>query len=286
MYYNRTECEKNISESPLFTLDRETAGFERESYNMIEYLFCYLMAVNRYRYEAYGSEIMETAMRCIRSYIPEKGPFLGYFNAAWKAEYHRIQGRRSVREQLRGVRVSREDLLLIYNYSRLRKSSGAEVDGPEFYAKIAEAMGIPVKKVPRIAEMAEFSVTGSSWPEEDVREPAGFSVEAYLESQEDVQELLAHIDAVFGGLQERQRPLVSELLTARVLPELEDFHLAEEFRFVCPEIAEAYARTGAVPPQQSIADKYGRNAASISRTMRQFLGKLRIQIEGGTEHGV
>ena len=56
MHYDKLMYEALIQESPLFSLDKETeySAYKRESYKMIEYLYCYLMAVNQKDYEPYG----------------------------------------------------------------------------------------------------------------------------------------------------------------------------------------------------------------------------------------
>ena len=52
MQYDKQKYENLISESPLFLLDREReyAAFKRESYRMIELLYCYLLSINQYEY--------------------------------------------------------------------------------------------------------------------------------------------------------------------------------------------------------------------------------------------
>ena len=82
MQYEKQKYEQLIMDSQLFTLDREQeyAAYKKESIKMTENLYCYLMAVNREKYEGYSCEIMEVAARCINNFDEGKGVFLHYFN--------------------------------------------------------------------------------------------------------------------------------------------------------------------------------------------------------------
>lgn len=44
MYYEKSECERLIEESPLFQLDKELepSAYRAASLKMVEYLYCYL----------------------------------------------------------------------------------------------------------------------------------------------------------------------------------------------------------------------------------------------------
>ena len=70
MQYDKRKYEMLISESPLFSLNREKehVAFKRESYRMVELLYCYLLSINQYEYEPYGCEITEVAIRCISNF--------------------------------------------------------------------------------------------------------------------------------------------------------------------------------------------------------------------------
>ena len=94
MYYDKSKYESLIMNSPLFGIDKEqeTTAYKRESYKMVEYLYCYLLAINERDYEPCGSEIMDVATRFINNFDSSKGVFLYYFNSAWKQEYSHIMG--------------------------------------------------------------------------------------------------------------------------------------------------------------------------------------------------
>lgn len=56
MYYDKSKYESLIMNSPLFGIDKEqeTTAYKRESYKMVEYLYCYLLAINERDYEPSG----------------------------------------------------------------------------------------------------------------------------------------------------------------------------------------------------------------------------------------
>lgn len=70
MHYDKGKYRSLITDSPLFDIDKEqeTVAYKRESYKMVEYLYCYLLAINEHAYEPYGSEIVKVATRCINNF--------------------------------------------------------------------------------------------------------------------------------------------------------------------------------------------------------------------------
>ena len=118
MRYDKEKYEKLINESCLFELDGETqyTAFKREAYKMVEYLYCYLLAVNEQKYEEYGCEITEVATRCLSNYSKDKGDFLHYFNASWKLEYQHIMGKQALTEKFHGIRITEEEKRAVRKY--------------------------------------------------------------------------------------------------------------------------------------------------------------------------
>ena len=88
MKYDKAYYEKLITQSPVFTLDKEieVSAYRREALKLVEYLYCYLLGINQSKYEPFGYEITVVAKRCIQNFSPAFGDFLHYFNAAWKKE--------------------------------------------------------------------------------------------------------------------------------------------------------------------------------------------------------
>ena len=273
MNYERGKWEKEIAESPLFTLDREKepAAYKRESYKMVEALYCYLLSVDRRRYEPWGCEITETAVRCIQQYDPAKGIFLHYFNAAWKKEYAHLMGRQASVEKFHGMKIQEEDRRNIRKYLKLMERMDPTLSQAAACKRIAEAMGLTEQEVREIAEMADTTVSGDTESGEGISD----SLEKRMLDMDAVRELLQSIERVFSGLQARQKPLMSELLTVRIWPALpEDCRDVKVFSFLSADVIEAYRRTGRLPTQRDIAAKYGRKEESVSRTINRFLERV------------
>lgn len=285
MYYDKEKYVSLIMNSPLFGIDkeRETTVYKRESYKMLGYLYCYLLAINERNYEPYGSEIMEVAMRCINSYDSSKGEFLYYFNSAWKQEYLHIIGRKINDERFRGIRITEEEKRNICKYLKLAEKMESSVSRAELFARVSKAMHIPIDKVELLAKMSSTVVTSDITVNEDGEEISiweqvseGTSIEQQFDMADSVDELLQTIEIAFDGLQDRQKAIVADMLTVRIWSIMEELlSSGKEYRFVSKDIVTGFERTGVMPTQRQIADKYNRDETSVSRSMKEFLKKLK-----------
>lgn len=286
MYYDKQKYEKLISESVLFSLEKETepSAYKRESYKMIEYLYCYLMAVNEKQYESHACEIIEVSTRCISNFESSKGVFLHYFNAAWKQEYSHLLGAQIVDDKLRGIKITEEEKRNIRKYIKLAESKGTGCTKEELYQRIAEAMQLPLEKVQLIAELNGLRVNGYTIKNDDCEEISvwdqlsdGTSIEDELLAAASIEDLLVKVDTVFTSLQDRQKPIVSDMITARIWSILSE-QQGKSYSFISSEVIEILKKTGQAPTQRAIADKYGRDEASISRTVKEFIKNLKSRL--------
>lgn len=289
MKYDKTLYEERIASSPLFSLDRETefTAYKRESQKMVENLYCYLMAVNEHDYEPYGCEIMEVATRCINNYDASKGVFLHYFNSAWRQEYSHILGKVVIEERFHGIKITEDERRGIQNYLKLADRLASSCSRSELYERIASAMGISDKKVQLLAELSEIRVVVPISSNDDGEEidlwsqiSDGVSIEEEMEMADSVSDLLDLIEQAFCGLQARQKPIVSDMITAKILPVLAKDPGVYRYTFISTDIMNVLDTKGSCPTQRDIAEKYGRNEASISRTLKDFIGKLQILLRG------
>lgn len=164
--------ESLIMNSPLFGIDKEqeTTAYKRESYKMVEYLYCYLLAINERDYEPYGSEIMDVATRCINNFDSSKGVFLYYFNSAWKQEYSHIMGEKISDKRFHGIRITEEEKRNIRKYLKLAEKMDSCVSRSELFERISEAMNISVDKVELLAQMSSMFVASDTTINEDGEE--------------------------------------------------------------------------------------------------------------------
>lgn len=283
MRYEKEKYERLISESFLFSLDREkeSIAFKRESYRMIELLYCYLLSINKKAYEPYGCEITEVAVRCIKNFDYTKGIFLHYFNAAWKKEYKRIFENKAREEKYRGIKITEEDQRAVRKYIRLADKLGSNLSKEELYQKLSKAMCLPVDKIRELAQLSELSVASDTYIGEDGNEqsiweiiPGTTDIGQIIEDAENFYELLRKIDKVFCTLQKRQKLIVSDLITIRICPLLEKIKEGE-YSFISSSITEKWRSQGRIPTQREIAQKYGRCETSVGRTIKEFCDKVK-----------
>lgn len=284
MKYDKMKYEELISSSVLFELDkdRQSAAYRKESLKMVEYLYCYLLAVNKEKNEPYGCEIVDVATRCINGF-DGSGDFLHYFNAAWKNEYSHICGEEIVSNKFQGMKIYEQEKRNIKKYMRLLSRNGQFTSEEEKYAKIAELMVISVDEVRKVAESAETQVISEFTYNADGDEVSTFdqkadefSIEAYFENLASLVEILDRIEEVFSGLQERQKPIISDMLTIKIGLDIYEIEkISNEYSYISKDVGTKIKKTGIVPSQRDIAEKYGKNEASISRTIKEFLLKVR-----------
>ena len=287
MEHDRSKYETLIQESVLFSLDRNTEeiAYKREAYKLIENIYCYLMAINRNDYEQFACEIMDVATRCIKNYDVSTGVFLHYFNAAWKKEYSHITSRQISEDKLRGLKITDSEKRNVIRYMKLLKQK--EYSNKEtLYEEISEAMSIPIDQVMEIAALSDLHVEAEMQKDKDGDFFSIFdrlSTESnYIEGARiDIEELLSSIDNVFMELQERQKPIISDVMTAKVIEFILEMHNIKQWSFINIEIMEAYSK-GRLLTQRDIAIKHGRNEASISRTTKDFIKKLKERMDEDT----
>jgi hypothetical protein len=288
MTYEKDKYEKLIYASPLFELDKQKQGsaYRKESLKMIEYLYCYLLALNAEKNEPYGCEIVDVATRCINGYDRSRD-FLHYFNAAWKKEYAHICGDQIIENKFQGMKLSEQEKREVKKYMRLISRCNPNITDDQKYEKIAELMELPTEKIKAIAQASETKVVGEFVSNSDGEEVGifdqvsdDFSIEGYFENLSSLVVILDSVEALYKKLQERQKPIVSDMITVKIgLDIFEIEKLSRDYSFVSKEICEEIKRTGVVPTQRNIAEKYRKNEASVSRTVKEFLKKVREEGE-------
>ena len=95
-----------------------------------------------------------------------------------------------------------------------------------------------------------------------------------------LKELIAQIDKVFQTVQERQKKLLSLLLTAEIVKALEyDVKEAERvldgYSFCNMEIIDWHNKYGDIPTAKQIGELCGVSEQSASRTYKNFKEKLK-----------
>lgn len=298
MHYDKDEYEKLINLSPLFSLDKEKehAAYKREALKMVEYLYCYLMAVNTNRYEPYAMEIVDTAKRCIENYDPAAGRFLNYFTSAWKQGYGHLVGKELVKETYKGIHFTEEDERNFRKYMRLAQNMGINTESHDFDERVAEAMDITVDEVNNLRRMVNCKPTSGRSVNEEGEEfslidqlDSGNYTDSRILQLETAKEFLDLIEITYDQLQDRQKPMLAMLITSKIaLLANEDVCLMEYIReknFFDEGIYEESIKRGEQIQAKEIAERAGVVEASISRTWKQFKEKTSIK-RGDSTNGI
>lgn len=286
MHSDKTKYEKLIAESPLFELDKKTqyTAYTAESRKMVKYLYLYLMAINAEKYREYGLEITEVSTRCIHGFDGEKGEFLHYFNATWKKEFSRTIMAKAEDEKYHGMHIPEDQRRSIRRVIRIAKSQGVEIDSPSYVEKLVVATGLSEEEIRGLIELYNVSVVRDSGSNEDGDEfnvidlfKSADSAEESMVQSEKCIELLKCIDKVYYSLQERQRPMFSDIFTIKLCESLVGMDISiDEICFINKNIIDEYKKKGVLLSQRDLAKKYNRDEASISRTIKEFIKRLDV----------
>ena len=284
----RIEYENLIRSSALFTLDRTTqaVAYKREALKMVEYLYQYLMSINAERYCEFGLEITQTANSCIKNYSPEIGDFLNYFNSAFAKEYRKSFAQNKMLEQHGGVHIPEQDQRIISKFIKLAETQGSYELSSEQIHQISAATGIQESKICEYIQAYQQSFSQSdSYLNDDGEEGSLFDMIASEDDStnelfevDQAIELLRHVDEVFEKRQQRQKPLLSKLITAKIVSDIaENESLLSEvtlLAFFYKSLFSEYRRSGTVPTAREIASQFGISEQSVSRTYKTFISLL------------
>lgn len=290
MNKSRIEYEKLIRTSILFSLDRETQtiAYKREALKMVKYLYLYLISINADKYSEYGLEITQTAERCIKNYTKESGDFLNYFNSAISKEYRKAFSNKRFSEQHGGVHIPEQERRIINKFIKLAETKGVYDLSDDVVNKISETTGIKWERIRECISLYQNSfVVEDTYTDDEGNESSIFDYIASDKLTEDsiieldaAKELLEKVDEVFKKRQDRQKPLLSKLITAKISQQLQSdeklLSIAKKKAFFDLDIFEMSIKRGTPPTAKEIGEKLGLSEQSISRTFKEFVKRLEI----------
>jgi hypothetical protein len=283
---NKEKYEQLILASPLFSLDKEKecVAYKREALKMVEYLYLYLLEINEEKYIEYGLEITETANKCIANFDVSNGNFLHYFNSAMAKEYRRASAKKQIEEARCGIHITDDDDRNIRKLLRFMESRGITNPNDVQISLMAESIGISEQSVREYILMNSNSYTLSDTTiNEDGEEISLFDTvastdENYVdiaEQSDNSVDLLRKIETAYLLCQERQKPIISAMMTIKVCKIVCEYKISlDGLSFINKEIITQFIRTGILPTQREVAQKFDKNEASISRTIATFTDKI------------
>lgn len=291
--FTREEYENLINNSPLFEIDKESspALYKSERYNVLTLLTDYyrLYIYPNKTLDSYSMTLMETAMECIKYYDKNKGEFLHLFNSSMKRDLHIAKAKEIIEEKRQGIRVSNEDDKLIRKIIALANSKGLDIYDLTVQQKISKALNLEFSRVQELLRINDDAVAVSS----TVTNDDGDEVELFdlQSSHEKTAEdkladesafitLVERIDDVFTTVQDRQKKLLSMLLTAEIIKACdEDLDKAKNVlsskELFNEEVFDYYEKYGELPTAKQIGEILGVSEQSLSRTYKNFKEKLK-----------
>lgn len=286
MTYNKEKYEQLILASRLFSLDREQefVAYKREARKMVEYLYCYLLAINESKYIDYALEITDTANRCIANFDASSGDFLHYFNSAMAKEYRRARAKRQIEDSRRGIHITDDDDRNIRKIIRFMESRGIHNPTYEQIKLVSKVMGLREEDVREYLLMNDNSkVISDVVTNEDGEETSLFDTaascendfDAFIDQSDECMALLQKIETTYLSCQERQKAIISAMMTIKVCKTVCEYQISTEgLSFINKEIIVKFIQTGIIPTQREIAEKFDKNEASVCRTIATFIEKL------------
>ena len=288
MNKSRIEYENLIRTSILFSLDRETQtiAYKREALKMVEYLYLYLTSINADKYSEYGLEITQTAKRCIKNYTKESGDFLNYFNSAISKEYRKAFSNKHFSEQHGGVHIPEQEQRIINKFIKLAETKGVYDLSDDLVSKISEATGIKQERIRECISLYQNSfIVEDTYTDDEGNENSIFDyiasdklTEDFIIELDTAKELLEKVDQVFQKRQDRQKPLLSKLITAKISQQLQSdeklLSIVSKMSFFDLDVFKKSITQGSPPTAKEIGEKLGLSEQSVSRTFKEFIKKI------------
>ena len=291
--FTREEYENSINNSPLFEIDKESspALYKTERYNFLTVLTDYyrLYIYPNKPLDSYSMTLMETAIECIKYYNKSKGEFLHLFNSSMKRDLHIAKAKEIIEEKRQGIRVASEDDKIIRKIIAFANSKGLDIYDLTVQEKISKALNIELSRLQELLRINDDAVAvTSTMTNEDGDEIELFDLQASHEKTAEDKKadesafisLVKKIDDAFSSVQERQKKLLSMLLTVEVIKACdEDLDKArqslEDKDIYNAEVFDYYNKNGALPTAKQIGVLCGVSEQSLSRTYKNFKEKLK-----------
>lgn len=291
--FTREEYENLINNSPLFEIDKESspALYKTERYNFLTVLTDYyrLYVYPNKPLDSYSMTLMETAMECIKYYDKDKGEFLHLFNSSMKRDLHIAKAKEIIEEKRQGIRVSNEDDKLIRKIIALANSKGLDIYDITIQQKISKVLNLELSRLQELLRINDDAVAVSSTvTNDDGDEVELFDLQSSHEKNAEDRlaeesafiSLIDRIDEVFTTVQDRQKRLLSMLLTIEIIKACdEDLDKAKNVlsskELINEEVFDYYEKYGELPTAKQIGVICEVSEQSLSRTYKNFKEKLK-----------
>lgn len=255
-----------------------------------------------------GVEIMDCIALSIRTFKGTPGDYIKYISVSVKNQIQRAKEKNNV-FQAQLIRLPEKKRRLIRQIRRYAESSGMNIEDVHVQNQLSDIfhLGLSENGVSGISQLLQWESRSSVQNETSINEDGdeisiidtkevfkkagGKKPEDEAIEKQEIEQLVASIDSAFSGYQDRTKPYLSALLTRQVLEELESagtdssssleylkgraFSMMDE----ALKVKEAFLSGDSCPAQQEVAAWFGKDKTDASRTMRNFLEKLKRREE-------
>jgi hypothetical protein len=296
-YQSKAQYEAEISD--LFSRYGEVSGGGMEAfrktllYRLInttaEYVFKYLPIPNK---EEYGEEIFTTINNCIASFTSGRGTnFLHYLKASLKNNLANGAARHQYFKKYQGLGISVKTIAKIKKVlyqKQLFMESGKNAGFEEMQQWIAKNLGLTPRAVKNYLDKSILLNTENLYNnyEDDSYEYPDLNLPRPEEIIIKAESLRAALDAfneVFGKTQERVKPYLRRLISAKYYEYFEAAaaprQLPQQYPFFDYEAITTWRTGERTPAQRDIALEWGRTEQDASRTIGKFEKKVQEKLK-------
>lgn len=284
----KEQYESEINGSVLFSIDRETNSvlWTTEARKLIAVICNYYKdcVLSEKVFCESGLEIVECCNECFRFYKATDGIFLHYLNASLKKKLSQKKAKEIIGKQRHGISISKNDDQRIRKLIKYAESKGEDIYSPETQQKLAKYLGISLQDIIKYIEMSSISVASDIIYDNEGEEnsvfdllPSSEDIEKSVEEKEAFYNQLKRIADEFDACQERQKSILSALLTIKIAPTLPEFIFKEkiEYSFFNIQILKQFISGKELPNAKQIASIHNVSEQSASRTLANFIKKLK-----------
>ena len=289
MAYTKEQYEQEINNAKVFYLDRnKDSGLWKTEARKLLVIVCEYFKeciLSKTDFEKYGLELFESIKQSICSYKPDKGIFLHYVNVAFSRRRRQSKLIDALERQRRGISVSDSDNKLIRQMLKYVRSKGHDLNDPTVLARIAEKLHTTVEQIVLCIEQSKISIVEEVITNQDGEQESVFdtiaspmvTAEQNIVEEEKQIEVLYRVDEVYKSCQERQKKLLSRLLTAKLVPEMDLTEYAisklDSISFIDKQLIESFISGDDMSTARQIAAEFGISEQSVSRTLKTFFEK-------------
>lgn len=301
MGYTKEEYEELINTSSIFYIkpESEPALYKKEKYKFVTYLAEYFdkFVYTGKNFRAIGEEFVDAALVSLRNFDPQKSAdplkpdFIHYFARVLKNSVKKSRAKEAAAKRRVGIVVPNEGLMIKVNRCvQYLLSKHKDPYSKECVTSIAKYARCSEPKVRECFKMIrETYIPCGTFTDEEGQEVGVFDridsrhyADDGLMQEENCEELLEKIEAVYNGLQNRdtQRKLFSMWITMYLI-EISNsanekfIRKLEQEDFFDKDIVDFYKKMGRPPQKGELANLCGVSLQSASRTFRMFEDKIR-----------